>query len=353
MIKKQANFQLLKIIAMIMIVSHHLVAKNAFNVDTDVIGLMPNKLLLQVLGNNAFIGNNLFFLISAWFLSSKTENVINLRYSIASCIRLERVVLFFSISLLCLTLVLGRGKIELSLVLKSLFPTLSGVWWYPTTYIVFLLIWPFYHKGLNELNVDELKKCITVMFIIWSGSTLIPFVDLGTSNFCAFLMLYAIIIFVKKRKIIFSKKQCFSLMIFPYITGVISIIVLDMLGIKINMAATYSCYYMRGNFRPISMLVSLGFFMWSVSWNIKCNRWINYIADATFGVYLFHMYPTVMKYLFSHIFVLEGVIDKWYCVLYLMGGTIMIFGIGVLIDKSRECVFCFIKKIRGCVLTQK
>ena len=59
--KKEGNFQFLKIIAMMMIVSHHLVAKNAFNIDTQIIGVTANKLVLQILGNNAFIGNNLLF----------------------------------------------------------------------------------------------------------------------------------------------------------------------------------------------------------------------------------------------------------------------------------------------------
>lgn len=49
---KEANFQILKIAAMLMIVSHHLVAKNAFNIDTQVIGITGNKLALQILGKN-------------------------------------------------------------------------------------------------------------------------------------------------------------------------------------------------------------------------------------------------------------------------------------------------------------
>lgn len=115
MVKKQSNFQLLKILAMLMIVAHHLVSKNAFNVDTEIAGLTLNKLLLQILGNNAFIGNNLFFLISAWFLSSKAEDSINLKYSLSSCVRLERIVLFYSISLLCLSLIFNRGgKLNIS-----------------------------------------------------------------------------------------------------------------------------------------------------------------------------------------------------------------------------------------------
>lgn len=106
--KKEANFQFLKIIAMLMIVSHHFVTKNAFNIDTQISGITTNKLILQVLGNNAFIGNNLFFLVSAWFLSKKQE--VNLKYSIKSCWRIEKSVLFYSITMYIVTMIVGGAR---------------------------------------------------------------------------------------------------------------------------------------------------------------------------------------------------------------------------------------------------
>ena len=59
--QKTSQFELLKIVAMLMIVSHHLVTKNAFNVDADMVGLEPSRVFLQLIGNHAFVGNNLFF----------------------------------------------------------------------------------------------------------------------------------------------------------------------------------------------------------------------------------------------------------------------------------------------------
>ena len=47
---------------MFAIVIHHLIAKNAFNIDIDVYGITFNKLVLQVIGNLAFVANNLCFL---------------------------------------------------------------------------------------------------------------------------------------------------------------------------------------------------------------------------------------------------------------------------------------------------
>ena len=113
--EKESGFQLLKIFSMLIIVLHHFVAKNAFNIDTDIIGITGNKLILQVIGNNAFIGNNLFFLISAWLLSSKEEAQTNLTYLIKSIWGIEKIVLFNSLGLFMVTKIIGGGAKFISL----------------------------------------------------------------------------------------------------------------------------------------------------------------------------------------------------------------------------------------------
>lgn len=93
---------------MFMIVFHHFVAKNGFNIDTQIIGITPNKLFLQIMGNNAFIGNNLFFMVSAWFLIDNNKQ-FNLKKIAIKIWKLERQILFYSITLfiVCFT----RGQI--------------------------------------------------------------------------------------------------------------------------------------------------------------------------------------------------------------------------------------------------
>lgn len=83
---KQSKYELLKVLAMLAIVAHHLVSKNAFDVDTDILGITPNKLAFQILGNLAFVGNNLFFLVSAHFLFRKQPEF---RYSLKSIARIR------------------------------------------------------------------------------------------------------------------------------------------------------------------------------------------------------------------------------------------------------------------------
>lgn len=338
--KREASFQILKLVAMFMIISHHLVAKNAFNIDTEIIGITGNKLALQILGNNAFIGNNLFFLVSAWFLSKKLDEKVNLNYSAESCWKIEKTVLFYGLSMYLGAFVVGGGQSK-TLLIRSVFPTVTGMWWYPTTYMIFLLIWPFYHRALMGFSVDTLKQFTVVILAIWSVSTMLPFANWGANNLIAFFMLYSIVIIIRRMGITFeSHKSAFkALILIPYSVAVISIIALDLLGKKISFAADYSCYFMRGNYRPVSMMVSVGLFMWGTSWKIKSNKVINYLAEATFGIYLFHMYPANMTYLFEKLFSLQHVVTRPYAVLWFITVTTIIFVVGVAIDSLRKAFF--------------
>lgn len=95
---KESNFELVKIVAMLMIVCHHLVTQNAYNIDTELVGLNGSRVFLQLIGNHAFIANNLFFMVSAWFLCTKVET-FSVRKIASRIWRLEKVMLFYSIGI--------------------------------------------------------------------------------------------------------------------------------------------------------------------------------------------------------------------------------------------------------------
>ena len=190
-------------------------------------------------------------------------------------------------------------------------------------------------------TINNLKQFTMVLLFIWSLTSLIPFVNLGANNLIAFLMLYAIVIVIKRQNITFEsyKFKFIGLILIPYSIAIISIIVLDLFGKKIPLAAEYSCYFMRGNYRPVSILVSVGVFMWATTWKMKESKVVDYLAESTFGVYLFHMYPSIMSILFEKIFSLEGLSSKPYVILYCVGATASIFFCGVLIDSIRKMIF--------------
>lgn len=96
---------------MFAIVLHHLVAKNSINIDIDIYGLTFNKLVLQTIGNLAFVANNLFFLISAYHLSSKKPE---LNYAFKSVVRMGQSVWFYGY-FFGFALLIGGGSLVLLL----------------------------------------------------------------------------------------------------------------------------------------------------------------------------------------------------------------------------------------------
>lgn len=337
--ERQSNFELLKIIAMIMIVSHHFVAKNRFNVDTDIIGVTFNKVFLQFIGNHAFIGNNLFFMCSAYFLVDKAAD--ESRKRLRRIWGMEKQMLFYSLGLWVLFAFLG--KTTYTELAKSCFPMSTGIWWYPTVYAVFLMLQPYYQKGLLALEREELKRLIFTMLFMWSVTTVIPFFDYGANNFLCFVMLYAIIFYARKCSPAFlkDKKKCLLLVLTGYLMAACSIIAMDLLGTKFGAASRYACYFIRGNYRLLPMIISVGIFGLNMGWNIQ-SRFINYIASLTFGVYLIHMYPPMMEFLFSGegaLFDLSQFVFDRRLPLYAIAAVVSCFGGCAIIDAVRKLIF--------------
>ena len=298
--ERQSNFELIKILAMFMIVAHHFIAKNAFNVDTEIVGISFNKVFLQFIGNHAFIGNNLFFMCSAYFLIDKSIDVSTYpRKQIKRIWFMEKPMLFYAIGMWLLFRFFVGGTANLNLLAKSLLPMSTKIWWYPTTYAVFLLIQPFYQLGLDAMDKDTLKKLIVVMFCIWSVSTLIPFFDYEPTNLICFILLYAIVYRMKKYGLHVSKKACRLIILAGYVIAAISIVALDLIGKRYQTAGNYACYFIRGNYRFLPMVISIAIFLIARDWNLQ-SKVINYIASLTFGIYLIHMYPLMMDWLFSN-----------------------------------------------------
>lgn len=107
---RDSQFELLKIIAMFMIVSHHFVAWNIYNIDTQITGITINKLFLQLIGNHAFIGNNLFFLCSAWFLVKMTQEMESYpRKQLRHIWKMEYPMLTYSIGFWIIFRIFGGG----------------------------------------------------------------------------------------------------------------------------------------------------------------------------------------------------------------------------------------------------
>lgn len=180
-------------------------------------------------------------------------------------------------------------------------------------------------------------------------SFLIPYKwSLGANNLTTFLMLYVLVYYIRHYDIsILKNKKLRRVLIFGgYAMAFLSIIFIDILGIRYETLNKYSCYYIRGDWRILPICISVGIFLWCANLKIRPNKIINTLGSLTFAVYLIHMHPLVLNLLFKRIFNIGEYMDSSRLILFVIGVTLIIFIGGVSVEQLRVYLFHTLAKIK-------
>ena len=174
---RNSSIELYKIIAILMITICHVTITigrlenpyidfhdyviNIENATTDpsILGLV----FLRYLGQ---IGNNIFFVCSAWFLlDSKKVNVKKWFFMLTE-------VWTISVAILLIVEILRKGAVSPKLVIASIFPTTFGNNWYMTCYLLFYLIHPALNKIIHSFSKQQLLRAASVLAFLYLLLTL-------------------------------------------------------------------------------------------------------------------------------------------------------------------------------------
>lgn len=188
--KRKSNFELLRIVCMFMIVFHHFAVHSAFN--TQIVNI--NTLWIFFVRMGGKIGVNIFILISAYFLINKDEFKIQ-----KHIIKLWTQIVFYSIIIyIVFYVLLLNNKIEFWELLKNCMPIINSKYPFATAYFLLYIFHPFINKMLNNINQEQHKKMIMILFII---GVIVPFfIDFNSYiNFFGFtIYLYIIGAYIRK-----------------------------------------------------------------------------------------------------------------------------------------------------------
>ena len=131
---RNSSIELLRIIAMFMILAHHFIVHNGY--DVLKLPLRPERIFFQLaMAGCGKVGVVIFFSISAWFFLDKEQTI---KSNLKRVWIMERELLFWSLILVTFYLVFDRADLSMKLMVKSVMPLSMGVWWYATAYAIFL-----------------------------------------------------------------------------------------------------------------------------------------------------------------------------------------------------------------------
>ncbi len=321
--KRDSNFELLRIISILMIIVHHYcVHGNWINKEY---GVSFNNPVLDFFIIGGKIGVSIFILISGYFGITST-------FKIKKLIKLVLQVLFYSILFGTVDIIIN-GWIGIKEFIKMCFPIIFSEYWFITCYCIIYILSPYINKMLLNLTKVEFKKLIVILVFM---AYIIPTVfqtNMGLTNLFVLIFLYIlggyIGLYFKDKKI--NHNGTIFVISFTFI--MITQVLLEYIISRNNSMIGYMNYFAELNSLPI-LICSISLFELFRSLKFK-NNYINIFSSATLGVYLIHENKFVRPFLWQYLFDNNNFYHSTYLILHILVSFTVTYIICLIIELLR------------------
>lgn len=341
---RNSSIELLRLISMFMIVGCHFVRGDTIGEYGNWIASQPTSITkyiyMAIYMGGGWVGNVVFFTISVWFLLDRHLSIQN---SFKRIWMLERELLFWSLTLLAVTWILHLTGVHdtsglLSISTQSILPLSLNLWWYPTSYALFLLFLPYLSRGLHSLGERMHRILALSVLIIWGFAGIIPQIqfNLTAPSVFVFLYLFILISYYKWYMREFSTRTCAWAVIAAFVFNSVYWLLASLLN-------QYTGHYTKLQNFPFDhwMLpeVIIGFALFIIFSREKFHsKFINTLASFAFGIYLIHTYPGIRALIFSTLPVTKAFLSSAPVVTGLVYMLIIYFAC-LLLDLCRQGLF--------------
>ncbi|MGL5259885.1 MAG: acyltransferase [Lachnospiraceae bacterium] len=289
--KRNANFELLRIIAMFMIVILHYLSKGNVLKDFETNTTSVN-IVAWIIQAFCVVAVNVYVLISGYYLVKK-------EFRIKKWLGIVFQVLFYSITIPIVCYIFNIGGIRewgIYQWLIVVLPMQMEHYWFATSYLILYLISPFLAAGIKTMSKKRLEVILCVMIFVFSElKSLIPMLlstDKYGYDFGWFICLFLIAGYIRMygMPVINTKEKAAIL----YLLSVFFVFAIGFVSARIGTEIDAFSYYsnMAYSYNYILVLsASLGLFLYFLYRKINHNlisRIILKISPLTFGVYLLH-----------------------------------------------------------------
>lgn len=345
---RQANFELLRILAMLMVITMHYLSKGNVIVSMAKDGSALN-LTAWLIEAFCIVAVNVYVLISGYFL-------VEVQWKLSKVLWLTAQIWFYSIGVPIVCFILNIGEVRtwgLYDWLNVILPLQNEHYWFATAYVIFYLFSPVLAIGIKHISKKQLEGIIFFLLVVFSGFKSIFPVLLATdrygNEFGWFMCLFLIAGYIRFYGIPFLNTAKKSYMLYSMFVFVIwgTSVILGIISRK-GLPFSYAMDMLYSYNHVLVLLASVALFQAFRYIQIPTGIWSNMIcriAPFTFGVYLLHENIAVRQ-LWQSWFGVEKVKDSFAVFPHLLITVLTVFTIGVCVDFVRNYLFQKIAKIR-------
>lgn len=277
---RQSNFELLRIISMLLIMSTHY-----YNLGVILDFSAPatfNTYFVRFFGFSGRVGMNIFVILSGYFLVEqrfKGKKAVQLAVQCGLLTSGVGLIYYF------------RGEASLSGIISNLFCVFTNQHWFFTTYFVLYLFSDYLSAAAHTLSRKQLLALVWTLVAVCSLLPTFLGVRMVSSSLFLFVTLYYIGAYIRLYSPkIFESKYCLAVGVgFNLLCNLTSALCFSlrdslprMLQISERMSARDDATIILA-----AVLVFAGF----KNMKLRYSKLINAFGATTFGVYLLHMNP--------------------------------------------------------------
>lgn len=293
--ERESGIELYKVIAIFLIVLSHVIqtltepnyvlgiGEGTFiNIATATTDL--NVLLLALFRICGALGNNMFFICSAWFLVNSKKMSLKKVIHMILDVWIINMIVFWGLHAIGI-------QFQVSDTVRTFFPTTFANNWYITCYLLFYLIYPFLNRMLEQLNISEHFALTSFLFMIYFIIPVLPLEEINlffANELVIFLATYVIVSFIKiyKNEWTENLKLNKGILFVSIVSYVVLILSVDYLGLRTNY---FLNRLVRWNMNNSLFMFLIAFSSFNMMKKKKfINRTINYFSSLSLLVYIFH-----------------------------------------------------------------
>ncbi|MBE6719582.1 MAG: acyltransferase [Ruminococcaceae bacterium] len=332
--KRLVNLDLLKVVAMVMIVCLHYLGKGGILAKATVND--PNYYvawlfeILSVAGVNCYV-------LSCGYLADKSK----LRFSNIISLWMQ----VFFVNLVCAVCAIATDNTDFSVrtLAKCLLPVTSNSYWLITAYFIFCVLYPFFIWVAEKLSTENLKKLVITLTCLFA---VIPWqwtkID-GGYHFVWFSVLFFFATYIKRADLLNRRIRVYlgRYALIVIVTVALKLVV-DTLA-KRSAGMDFSNYVNVTN--PDFLLAfAASLMLFAAFKNLKIKRtkiaeMTTFLSGLTIGVYLIHSNQFIRKTLWTKVVTAAQYFNKPYFVFHMIVCVLAVFFICAFLEYFRQLLF--------------
>ena len=326
---RDSNIELLRIILMIMIITHHLLVgpANLKLMNSSMLNIDILNIIKVLLNSFVIISVNCFIFISGYYgIKFRSSKIINLIMQ----------AIFYSIVISIIFMIFLGKNITINELIFIIVPI--NMWWFLTCYIALMVFAPYINilvDSINKFKMYFLVSTLTIVVCVFGVLGISSSIITLNSGYTLIGFIYMYLLGRIFKKSIRDFNLRISIM--GYLLATIGIFISVLIVWRV--LGSNFAWRLFGYNNPVVIVSSIFFFY--IFKNIRINRSeiINTIAMYCIGIYLIHEHFMVRAFLSEKLIFLNDLNNPVKFIFILLICVLIIFIVAFIIEIGRSLLF--------------